>query len=61
MNLLRSLTAIALALVAQGVSAQEQAFTNRSTELREQAAGEARVIETLKENTPVKEIGRAHV
>jgi hypothetical protein len=34
--------------------AQEQAFTNRATELKERGAPEARTLATLPENTPVK-------
>lgn len=38
--------------------AQEQAFTNRSTELKERGADDARTIATLPENTAVKVVSR---
>src|SRR5258706_11339645 len=39
--------------------AQEQAFTNRSTELKDRGAAEARTVATLPENTSVKVLARA--
>jgi uncharacterized protein YgiM (DUF1202 family) len=39
--------------------AQEQAFTNRATELRERGASDARAVASLPENTAVKVISRA--
>lgn len=50
--------AIALCAVASLAGAQDQAFTNRSTELKEQGAAEGRVLATLPENTPVKVLAR---
>jgi SH3 domain-containing protein len=38
--------------------AQEQAFTNRSTELKERAAPEAKTLATLPEGTAVKVVAR---
>ena len=56
---MRFLAAFFLALLAAGpVAAQDQAFTNRSTELKERAAGEARTVATLSENTGVKVLER---
>jgi hypothetical protein len=39
-------------------AAQDQAFTNRSTELKDRAAAEARTVAMLAENTPVKLLAR---
>lgn len=39
--------------------AQDQAFTNRSTELKDKGAAEARTVSTLEANTPVRVIARA--
>lgn len=47
-----------LLLSAGPVAAQDQAFTNRSTELRERAAPDARTVATLSENTAVKVLER---
>jgi hypothetical protein len=47
---------LALAATAWG---QEQAFTNRSTELKDRAAAEAATLKTLPENTEVKVIQRS--
>ena len=47
-----------LALAAFAASAQEQAFTNRSTELKDRAANDARTLATLSENTGVKVLER---
>lgn len=52
-----SLLVMLLALAAPAF-AQEQAFTNRSTELKDKAAADARTVATLPENTAVKVIGR---
>jgi len=49
---------VALLCVATSAWAQEQAFTNRSTELKDKAAAEARTVATLPENTEVKVLGR---
>lgn len=46
---------LALPLLA---AAQDQAFTNRSTELKDRADAEARTVTTLSENTPVKVLAR---
>jgi hypothetical protein len=40
-------------------SAQDQAFTNRSTDLKERGDAEARTLATLSENTPVKVLARS--
>ena len=50
--------AVALALFAASASAQDAAFTNRSTELKDRGAQDARTVATLPENTPVKVLGR---
>jgi hypothetical protein len=52
------LFATALCAAAGAASAQDQAFTNRATELREQGGSEARVLANLPENTAVKVIAR---
>ncbi len=57
MNLRILATAFLLA-AASAAWAQEQAFTNRSTELKERGAAEARTLGTLPENTAVKVILR---
>jgi hypothetical protein len=46
---------VALAPLAWG---DEQAFTNRSTELKDRGAAEARTVATLPENTSVKVLAR---
>jgi hypothetical protein len=53
----RGLLAAALWLPLAALS-QEPAFTNRSTELKERGANEARTVATLAENTPVKVLAR---
>lgn len=53
---------LALALLlalAPAAWAQEQAFTNRSTELKERGSESARTLATLPENTEVKVLARA--
>ena len=47
-----------LVLLAGPAPAQEQAFTNRSTELKEHGAAEGRTLATLPEGTAVKVIER---
>jgi len=47
-------------LLAAGLAgAQEQAFTNRATELKDKAAMDARTVATLPENTAVKVLQRS--
>ncbi len=58
MKLRSAVLAIALCAAASLASAQDQAFTNRSTELKEQGASDGRVLATLPENTPVKVLAR---
>jgi len=50
-----------LILLAASVpaGAQEQAFTNRATELRERATSDAMVLANLPEKTPVKVLARS--
>lgn len=48
---------VLLAFAALPAAAQEQAFTNRSTELKDRADGAT--VATLPENTPVKVLQRA--
>ena len=50
--------AFAVAALA-AVAADEQAFTNRSTELKERALAEAKTVATLPADAPVKVIARA--
>ena len=52
----RRLAALVFALFATCAWSQEQAFTNRSTELKDKADG--KTVSTLPENTPVKVIAR---
>jgi len=47
-----------LACAALGVAAQEQAFTNRSTEMKESASADAKTVASLPESTPVKVLAR---
>jgi SH3 domain-containing protein len=47
-----------LILLAGSAWAQEQAFTNRSTELKERAGSDARTLTTLASDTPVKVLQR---
>ncbi len=56
---LRSLLFVALVALVPAAWAQEQAFTNRSTELKERNAPDARTLATLPENSPVKVLQRA--
>jgi uncharacterized protein YgiM (DUF1202 family) len=58
MSLRSVLAALTLSALSWGAFAQEQAFTNRSTELREQGSADARALATLPENTAVKVIAR---
>ena len=56
---MRSLIALlAILLLPLAAAAQEQAFTNRATELKEKAAPEGRTLATLPENTEVKVLAR---
>jgi len=53
------LLAVFLAAAPGFALAQEQAFTNRSTELKDKGANDAKTIATLPENTAVKVVQRA--
>jgi hypothetical protein len=55
---LRTAFVLLLALAAWPAAAQTQAFTNRATELKDQAAPEARTLASLPENTEVKVVAR---
>jgi hypothetical protein len=57
---MRLTTAFAILVVALATAAgaQEQAFTNRSTELKDRGANDARTLATLPENTSVKVLAR---
>jgi len=57
MKFAASLLALVLSLAASAW-AQDQAFTGRSTELKDKAAAEAKTVATLPENTAVKVIQR---
>jgi len=52
------LTALVLILLATFAWAQEQAFTNRSTELKERASADAKTLGTLPENAAVTVMAR---
>jgi Bacterial SH3 domain. len=49
---------VVLACAALAAAAQEQAFTNRSTEMKDAASPDAKTIATLPENTSVKVLAR---
>ena len=55
---LRSLLAILLACAWLPAMAQEQAFTNRSTDLKDRGDAGAATVRNLPENTPVKVLAR---
>lgn len=55
---LRSLLAACLLAAAFAAGAQEQAFTNRSTELKDRGAPEAATLRSLPENTEVRVLQR---
>ena len=57
MRLRLLLATFLLALVPAAV-AQEQAFTNRSTELKDRGTPDARTLATLAENTPLRVLER---
>ncbi len=54
----RLLFAFVLAALSSGAWAQEQAFTNRSTELKDRGASDAKTVATLAEKTSVKVLER---
>jgi hypothetical protein len=56
--ILRALAILILLASSCAAWAQEQAFTNRSTELKDRGAPEARSVATLPENTAVKVLAR---
>ena len=51
--------AVLLGAASVAAVAQEQAFTNRSTELKDKGAADARTVATLPENTAVKVVSRS--
>jgi hypothetical protein len=55
---IRFLVALALAALSCAAWGQEQAFTNRSTDLKDKASAEARTVATLPEKTAVKVLER---
>jgi len=55
----RLLATVFLLGLAASAWAQEQAFTNRSTELKDKAAPEAATLKTLPENTELKVLQRS--
>jgi hypothetical protein len=59
MMITRSLLMAVLALLPLLVQAQEQAFTNRATELKDRGGAEAKTVASLPENTSVKVVSRA--
>jgi hypothetical protein len=52
------LASLVLLLACGAAFAEEQAFTNRSTELKDRAAPEAKTVAALPENTAVKVLAR---
>jgi hypothetical protein len=54
----RSLVLLLVLALAPAAWAQDQRFTNRSTELKDRGANEARTVATLPENTAVKVLAR---
>jgi hypothetical protein len=56
---LRPLAIAALIALAFAAWAEEQAFTNRSTELKDKGASDGKSIATLKEGTAVKVLARS--
>ena len=54
----RTLALVLLLALVPCAWAQEQAFTNRSTELKEKGADSARTLAPLPENTAVKVLAR---
>lgn len=59
MRLSRILLPVLVLLAPCAAHAQEQAFTNRATELRERAAPDAPAVANLPENAPLKVLARA--
>jgi hypothetical protein len=59
MAFVRPLLVLFLLCLGAPAFAQGQAFTNRATDLKEQAAAESRTISSLAENTEVKVVQRA--
>ena len=55
----RLLALLAFACLCGAAAAQEQAFTNRATELKDRGAADARTVATLPENTAVKVLARS--
>ena len=55
---LRAFLVVSLLAIAPVALAQEQAFTNRSTELRDRGAPDGKVVTSLPENTAVKVLAR---
>ena len=56
----RTLLTAAMMILACGIAAaQDQAFTNRSTELKDKAAADGRTLATIPENTAVKVLQRS--
>jgi hypothetical protein len=58
MRIRHLLLALAVAVLCAPAHAQEEAFTNRATELKERGAPDARTLSSLAENTPVKVLAR---
>ena len=56
---LRAALIVVLALLAGPAAAQSQAFTNRATELKGEAAAESRTLASLPENAEVKVVARS--
>ncbi|HEX3063323.1 MAG TPA: SH3 domain-containing protein [Usitatibacter sp.] len=54
----RSILLVSVLAIAPLAFAQEQAFTNRATELRDRGAADAKVLASLPENTAVKVLAR---
>jgi hypothetical protein len=56
---MRTLLALFLLALAFAAGAQEQAFTNRSTDLKERGADDGKTVATLPEGTSVKVLARS--
>ena len=59
MRLLRCLLALLVLVLPLAAAAQEQAFTNRDTELKERADAGSKTLAPLPANTPLKVVTRA--
>ena len=56
---MRTLLALFLLALAFAAGAQEQAFTNRATDLKDRGAEDGKTVASLPDSTPVKVLARA--